>query len=178
MERVGENPGNEVEKKIMAERTTALVFRNILPIVKHLRDRFHIVKQGENGETLLKHNANINKKNLPFSWNTCFLKPMENEDGSIQCTPIEEEELLPLLEKAVKSGHKLLQDDGRIQAIYRSHECIGVFPTFRNKIDETDGFEIKRIYAIKVVYNKLTDRDDIIDGITAYPLFYPSQESY
>ena len=75
------------------------------------------------------------------------------------------------------SGQKFPQGDGRIQAIYRFQRCIGVFPTFRNRIDETNGFEVKQIYAIKVVY-KPTDGEDIIDGITAYPLFDPSQESY
>ena len=102
---------------------------------------------------------------------------MESEDGSIYYTPIEDDELLSLLVKSVLSGQKFPQGDGRIQATYRFQRCIGVFPIFRNRIDETNGFEIKRIYAVKVVY-KPTDREDIIDGITAYPLFDPSQESY
>ena len=160
----------------MAERPGSLVFSNFPQFIKHLEDGLHVVKQGENAETLLKHNAHFNNENLPFCWKTCFVKPVESEDGSVY-TPIEEDELLPLLEKAVVSGQKFPQDDGRIQAIYLFQRCIGVFPTFRNGIDETNGFEIKRIYAIKVVYIP-TDREDIIDGITAYPLFHPGQQSY
>ena len=151
----------------MTERS--LVFSNRPQFRKHLEDESHIVKQGENAKTLLKHAA--------FKRKTSFVKPMESEDGSIHYTPIEEDELLPLLEKAVMSGQKFPQDDGRIQAIYRFQRCIGVFPIFRNRIDETNGFEIKPIYTIKVVY-KPTDRENIIDGITAYPLFDPNQESY
>ena len=152
----------------MAERPRRLVFSNFPQFIKH---GLHVVEQGENAKTLLKHNAQFNNENLPFSWKTCFVIPMESEDGSVY-TPIEEDELLPLLEKVVMSGQKFPQGDGRIQAIYRFQRCIGVFPTFRNRIDETNGFEIKRIYAIKVVYMP-TDREDIIDGITAYP-FLPS----
>ena len=160
----------------MAERPGRFVFSNFPQFIKHLEDGLHVVKQGENAETLLKHNAQFNNENLPFSWKTCFVIPMESEDGSVY-TPIEEDELLPLLEKAVVSGQKFPQDDGRTQAIYLFQRCIGVVPTFRNRIDETNGFEIKRIYAIKVVYMP-TDREDIIDGITAYPLFHPGQQSY
>ena len=147
----------------------SLKFRNFPKFRKHLEGASHIVKQGENAETLLKHAA-IKRK-------TCFVKPMESEDGSIHYTPLEEDELLLLLEKAVMSGQKFPQDNGWTQAIYRFQRCIGVFPIFTNRIDETNGFEIKQIYPIKVVY-KPTDREDIIDGKTAYPLFDPSQESY
>ena len=147
----------------------SLKFSNFPQFRKHLENASHMVKQGENAETLLKHAA--------FKRKTCFVKPMESEDGSIHYTSIEEEELLPLLKKAVMSGQKFPQGDGRTKAIYRFQRCIGVFPILRNRIDETNGFEIKQIYSIKVVY-KPTDREDIIDGITAYPLFDPSQESY
>ena len=149
--------------------TVRLKFSNFPQFRKHLEKAFHIIKQGENVETLLKHAA--------FKRKTCFVKPMESEDGSIHYTPIEEDELLPLLAKAVMWGQKFPQDKGRTQAIYRFQRCIGVSPIFRNTIDETDGFEIKQICDIKVVY-KPTDREGIIDGITAYPLFDPSQESY
>ena len=147
----------------------SLKFKKFPQFRKHLECASHIVKQGENVEKLLKRAA--------FEGKTCFVKPMESEDGSIHYTPFEEDELLLLLEKAVMSGQKFLQDNGFTQAIYRFQRCIGVSPTFRNRIDETNGFEIKQIYAIKVVY-KPTDREDIIRGITAYPLLDPSQESY
>ena len=147
----------------------SLKFKKFPQFRKHLECASHIVKQGESVEKLLKRAA--------FEGKTCFVKPMESEDGSIHYTPIEEDELLLLLEKTVMSGQKFLQDNGFTQAIYRFQRCIGVSPTFRNRIDETNGFEIKQIYAIKVVY-KPTDREDIIRGITAYPLLDPSQESY
>ena len=159
----------------MAEQS--LVVSNLPQFRKHLEDGFHIVKPGEKAETLLKHGAHFNNKNLPFSWKTCFVKPVESQvSGSNNYTPIEEDELLPLLERAVMSGQKFPQNDGRIRAIYRFQRCIGVFPIFRNRIDETNGFEIKRIYTIKVVYMP-TDREDIIDLITAYPLFHPRDKT-
>ena len=153
---------------IMASIRTHVKISNFPQFIEHLEKESHKVKQGENAETLLKHAACKRK--------TCFVKPMESEDGSIYYTPIEDDELLSLLVKSVLSGQKIPQGDGRIQAIYRFQRCIGVFPIFRNRIDETSGFEIKRIYAVKVVYTVPTDREDIIDGITAYPLFDPSQE--
>lgn len=103
--------------RVKAERPGSLGVSNFPQFIKYLEDGLHVVKQGENTETLLKHNAHFNNENLPFSWKTCFVKPVENEDGSVY-TPIEEDELLPLLEKAVVSGQKFPQDDGRIQAVY------------------------------------------------------------
>ena len=153
----------------MASGLSRVKFSNFPQFRIHLENASHMVKQGENAETLLKHAACKRK--------TCFVKPIESEDGSIHYRPTEEDELLLLLEKAVLSGQKFPQGDGRIQAIYRFQRCIGVFPIFRNRIDETNGFEVKQIYTIKVVY-KPTDGEDIMDGITAYPLFDPSQESY
>lgn len=154
-----------------------LVISNFSHFKKHLEDGLHSVRTGENVEALLKNNAIFNKENLPSRWKTCFLKPTE---GGYGYTPVWENdgELFRLIKDAVSSGHKIPLDvyTGRVEATYSLERCIGVYSSFRNGIDATEGFKITPIYTIKVVYIP-TQRGDTIIGISAYPSFDPRQQS-
>lgn len=145
----------------------------------HLQDGLHIVRPGENAEVLLRHNAKYNKENLPSAsrWKTCFLKPKEDGFGY---TPVykDDEELRRLIQEAVFWGHKSLKNifTGRVKATYRFERCIGVYSSFWNGIDETEGFKITPIHKIEVIYIP-TEREDTILGVSAYPSFDPRQQN-
>ena len=157
-----------------------LVISNFSHFKKHLEDHLHIVRPGENAEALLKNNAVFNKENLPRRrprWKTCFLKPKEGGYG-YRLVWKNDGELLRLIQDAVLLGHNILQDiyTGRVEATYRFERCIGVYSSFRNGIDETEGFKITPIHTIKMVYIP-TEREDTIVGVSAYPSFDPRQQS-
>lgn len=145
----------------------------------HLQDGLHIVRPGENAEVLLRRNANYNKENLPSAsrWKTCFLKPKEDGFGY---TPVckDDEELRRLIREAVLLGHKSPKDKrtGRVKATYRFERCIGVYTSFRNGIDETEGFKITPIHTIEVIYIP-KERENTIVGVSAYPSFDPRQQN-
>ena len=153
-----------------------LVISNFSDFKKHLEDRLHSVRPGENVKALLKNNAIFNKENLPLRWKTCFLKPTEG--GLYGYTPVWENdgELLRLIQDTVLFGHNILQDTGRVEATYNFERCIGVYSSFRNGIDASAGFKITPIYTIKMVYIP-TESEDTIIGISAYPSFDPRQQS-
>ena len=155
-----------------------LVISNFSYFKKHLEDGLHSVRPGENVEALLKNNAIFNKENLPLRWKTCFLKPTEG--GRYGYTQVWENdgELLRLIQDAILFGHNILQDmyRGRVEATYNFKRCIGVYSSFTNGIDATEGFKITPIYTIKMVYIP-TESEDTIIGVSAYPLFDPRQQS-
>ena len=150
---------------------------NFSPFKKHLENSLHIVRPGENAEVLLRHNANFNKEYLPSKWRTCFLKPKEDGFGY---TPVckDDEELRRLIREAVLLGHTSPKDNhtGRVKATYRFERCIGVYSSFWNGIDETEGFKITPIHTIEVIFIP-TEREDTIVGVSAYPSFDPRQQN-
>lgn len=152
-----------------------IVISNLTHFKQHLEDSLHSVRPGETSEALIKENAIFNKENLPWSWKTCFVKPTQ---GGYAPAWENDGELLRLIQDAVLLGHNTRQDmyTGRVEATYRFDRCIGVYSSFKNGIDATEGFKITPIYSIKVVYIP-TEREDTIIGISAYPLFDPRQQS-
>ena len=154
-----------------------LVISNFSHFKKHLEDGLHSVRPGENVEALLKNNAVFNKENLPLRWKTCFLRPTE---GGYGYTPVWENdgELLRLIQDAVLFGHDIRQDvyTGRVEVTYNFERCIGVYSSFRNRIDATEGFKITPVSTIKIVFIP-TESEDTIIGVSAYPLFDPRQQS-
>ena len=61
-----------------------------------------------------------------------------------------------------------------MEAIHRFNGCIGVFCTFKNGRDESNGYEIKELHSIKVVYEVL-EEDDFsvkIRLITCFPFLH------
>ena len=157
---------------------SVFTIKNFFLFTKHLQDSLHTVRPGENAEVLLRHNANFNKENLPSRWKTCFLKPKEDGFGY---TPVckDDEELRHLIQEAVLLGHKSLKDKrtGRVKATYRLGRCIGVYSSFRNGIDETEGYKITPIHTVKVICIP-KEREDTIVGVSAYPLFDPRQQNW
>ena len=162
-------------RRKLNQKMAYLVISNFSHFKKHLEDGLHSVRPGENVEALLKNNAIFNKENLPSRWKTCFLKPTE---GGYGYTPVWENdgELLRLIQDAVSVRHNIPLDlyTGRVEATHSFERCIGVYSSFRNGIDATEGFKITPIYTIKVVYIP-TQREDTIIGISAYPSFDPRQ---
>ena len=137
---------------------------NLNAFFGHLEESLHILQEEDSVQTLLKKNALYNKENWPTKLTTCFLRPTASGDYS----PIDKNELRTLITETIRSGNNRSNNRGRIEATKRFDRCVGIHSTFKNGIDESDGFQITEIYTLIVVY--CYGSDDSITGITAFPL--------
>ena len=133
----------------------------------HLEESLHILQEEDTVQSLLKKTARYNKDNWPTKLKTCFLRAKASLQGNTY-SPIEKNEILLLMMEAIRSGNNRPNNKGRIEATHRFDRCVGVYSTFKNGIDERDGFQITELYTVMVVYKYGIDNSII--GITAFPL--------
>ena len=139
---------------------------------QHLKDSYHVPKQDteEYVQSLLSENALQNKRNYPRKRTTCFLRP-KTPNGK-DYWPYKECELVNLVKDTVRFGNKCERPNrnGYIEATHRFNTCIGIHCAFKNGKDESDGFDIKELYSVKVVYKQ--DSSNSIIAVTAFPDYF------
>ena len=143
---------------------------NLEDFIQHLKDSYHVPKQGtkEYVQSLLSENALENKRNYPRKRTTCFLRP-KTPNGEDHW-PYKECELVNLVKNTEMYGYKRLNKKGYIEATQRFNSCIGIHCAFKNWRDESDGFDIKELYSVKVVYKQ--DSSNSIIAVTAFPDYF------
>ena len=147
----------------------AICILNLFTFFEHLEDHFHIPRENTDVQSLLRDCAKYNKENFSIGRRrTCFLRLISTPQGKVY-VPFERNDLLRFVKETISLGNKLPNERGHIEATYRFNSCVGVYCTFRNGKDESEGIVTRELNSVMVVYDQ--ERDDTIVGITAYPLY-------
>ena len=140
--------------------------------IQHLKDSYHDPKQNteEYVQSLLSESALENKRKYPRKRTTCFLRPKTPHCKDY--LPYKECELVNVVKDTVRFGNNCerLNRNGKIEATHRFSSCIGIHCAFKNGKDESDGFDIKELYSVKVVYKQ--DSSNSIIAVTAFPDYF------
>ena len=147
----------------------AICILNLVTFFEHLEDHFHIPKENTDVQPLLRDCAKYNKENFSIGRRrTCFLRPISTSQGKVY-VPFERNDLLRFVKETISLGNNFPNERGHIEATYRFNSCVGVYCTFRNGQNESEGIETRELNGVMVVYDQESGNN--IVGITAYPLY-------
>ena len=155
-------------------RRKNVLFDNLDDFSKHLMRSRHIT-QMQNVSSLCEESARVNSATNGEYPLTNFLRPKSVTLGSQSCyESLEFKEIVTLVEEAIRHGTRNYTNrPSRKEIIYSFNTCIGVYCSFKNGRDDSQGYEIKELNTITVVYQVLREDDFSIKVrlITAYPLW-------